>query len=451
MLTIFAFIFALAILIAFHEFGHFIVARWNGIRVIRFSIGFGKVIYSRQKTPDDTEYAIAAIPLGGYVKMLDEREMEVRDEDKPYSFNSKTVWQRIAVVAAGPVFNFILAIVLLWFMYLYGITGISPIVGEIDKGSIAEQANLQAEDRFVAVNGKKVQTWSNVQMALLNASLQNNGIVHVQVMDKFANLQDKTLDLSDVALLQEEGDILKKLGLNMWMPDIEPIIAGVVEGGAAAQAGLKKGDILLQADGKAIKSWQDWVKLIRQSANKPLSILVERDGFQKELILKPGVKEVNGEKIGYIGAYQKHSKALLERFYTTEQYGVADSFVHAVDKTWNMSVLTIKLIGKLITGDATIKNISGPISIAQYAGQSASLGLAHYLYFMALISLSLGVLNLLPIPVLDGGHLLFYFIEAIKGSPVSETVQIIGQNIGLALLGLLMAVAFYNDILRVMQ
>ncbi len=451
LITIFAFIFALSILIAIHEYGHYIVARLCGVKVLRFSIGFGKVLYSYQKDKNSTEFVLAAIPLGGYVKMLDEREGEVLEHEKQNAFNVKSVGQRFAIVAAGPVFNFILAILLLWVMYIHGISGISPIIGEVQQNSIASKAALNIEDEFVSINGKTVQTWSNVQMALLNGSLANDGLVKVTVKNSNNQLEQKTLDFSNTFLLKEEGDILPKIGLKLWFPKIPPIIGGVIDGGAAKQAGLIAGDKLLTVDGKKIETWQDWVKIIRANPNQHLRLEVLRNNYLIHLSLTPKNKQENGESFGYIGAYQERPKELIDRFYTIESYGIFESFTKAVDKTWSMSVLTVKLIGKLITGDATLKNISGPITIAQFAGQSAQIGLDHYLFFMALISLSLGVLNLLPIPVLDGGHLFFYIIEAIKGSPVSDKIQLVSQNIGLAILGSMMVIAFYNDITRLMQ
>jgi regulator of sigma E protease len=451
-ITIFvAFVFALALLIAIHEYGHFIVARACGIKVLRFSLGFGKVLYSYQKDENSTEFVLAAIPLGGYVKMLDEREGDVKDEEKQYAFNLKPVWQRIAVVAAGPIFNFILAIILFWGMFIHGISGISPIVGAVSKGSMAEAANIQVEDTFVSINGKSVQTWANVQMGLLAGSLENDGIVNVTVEDINKNIVHKVLDFSDTPLLKEEGDMLKKMGMQIWIPKMAPVIAGIVDGEAAQAAGLIAGDRLISANNKVMDTWQDWVKIVRANPNKTMDLKVERNGAIIQVELTPKSKVTDGETMGYIGAYQEQSKVLFERFWTIESYGIAAALTHALDKTWSMSVVTVKLLGKLVSGDASLKNISGPITIAKFAGQSAETGFDHYLYFMAIISLSLGILNLLPIPVLDGGHLMFYFAEVIKGSPVSEKTQIIGQNIGLAILGTMMAIAFYNDIMRLLQ
>jgi len=458
-----AFIVALGVLVTIHEYGHFWVARRCGVKVLRFSVGFGKPLWMRRGKVDGTEYVIAAIPLGGYVKMLDEREAPVPVEERHRAFNRKSVWARIAIVAAGPVANFLLAIAAYWLTFVIGISGLQPLVGAVPAGSPAAAAGFAEEDRIVSVAGQPTPTWDSARLAIVEAALDAgsgvdaalagvasaDGRVAVEVEDAYGLPQTRLLDIGS-ELLKEEGDAVGKLGLAPWWPQIEPIIAGVQPEGAAARAGLRVGDRILSGDGERIDSWREWVDFVRARPQSDIALLIERDGAQLELHLRPARRETDDGEIGYIGAWEDQTVAQLERIRTVVRHDPLESLSHAVGRTWEMSSLTLRVLGKLLLGEAALSNISGPLTIAQYAGQSASIGLDHYLSFIALISISLGVLNLLPVPMLDGGHLLYFGIELVKGSPVSEQTQLWGQQLGMLLIMGLMGLALYNDLLRLL-
>jgi regulator of sigma E protease len=448
--SVLAFVVALGALITIHEYGHFWVARRLGVKVLRFSIGFGKPLVRWTRGADQTEYVLAAIPLGGYVKMLDEREGEVADAERHRAFNVQPVGSRIAIVAAGPLFNFLLAILAYWLTFVIGISGIKPLVGEVDPATLAAQAGFQYEDQIVAIDGQDTPTWTSVRIGLLEAALDTDAPVRVEVEDREGRLQIRSLPLGEVDLLKEEGDFLAKLGLNQWWPDVEPIVGGVLEGEAAERGGLQSGDRIVSADGTPITSWQAWVEYVRASPMRRIEVQVERHGEPLSVSLRPGVRQTEGGEIGYIGAYETQSGTIRARLQTQVRYDPLTALGESVSKTWEMSALTLRVLGKLVMGEAALKNISGPITIAQFAGQSASIGLDHYLNFIALISISLGVLNLLPIPVLDGGHLLYFVIEIVKRRPLSEQAQAFGQQLGLIMLAGLMGIAFYNDIARLL-
>ncbi|MCB1755138.1 MAG: RIP metalloprotease RseP [Gammaproteobacteria bacterium] len=446
--NVLAFLVALGALITIHEYGHFWVARKVGIKVLRFSIGFGKPLFSRTGRQDGTEFAVAAIPLGGYVKMLDEREGPVAAAEKHRAFNNQSVWARIAVVVAGPLANFLLAILAYWAMFMIGISGLVPLVGGVEENSTAAKAGFAYEDQIIAVGDTETRTWNDVRMALLDKSLVSDESITVTVRDKEGYQVERHILIDSAKLLNGKGDVIGDMGLEHWWPDVEPVIGGVSPGGAAETAGLLPDDLILQANGEPVSSWRQWVTFIRANPDTDIALLIERNGMQQDLLIRPQARQEGAESIGFIGAWETRSQAMLERVRTTVQYGPLDSLQNAVARTWNMTVLTVQMLGKLIVGEASVENISGPITIAQFAGQSASIGLDHYLGFLALISISLGVLNLLPVPMLDGGHLLYFFIEILKGKPLSEKTQLYGQQIGMVLLAGLMSIAFYNDILR---
>ncbi|MDH3453328.1 MAG: RIP metalloprotease RseP [Gammaproteobacteria bacterium] len=445
-----AFIVALGALVTFHEYGHYWVARRLNVKVLRFSVGFGRPLWQRTGGADKTEYVIAAIPLGGYVKMLDEREGPVDPQERSRAFNTQSLPRRTAIVIAGPLFNFILAIVAYWFTFVIGINGITPLLGDVDPQSAAGRAGFQLEDRIVSVNGQETPTWSRVRIVVLEQALDGHNPLLVQVQDSRGGAATRSLALPQRSLLQDEGDFIGELGLVQWFPEVVPRIGGLLEEHAAARAGIAVGDLVLRADGIAIDTWREWVMYVRARPLQDINLIVERDGSEVELLLRPDLKDTGQEQIGYIGAYEVESRALLERMRTTVRYGPLRAVQESLQRTWDMTSLTLRVLGKLITGEAALRNISGPITIAQYAGQSASIGIDHYLNFLALISISLAVLNLLPIPVLDGGHLLYFLMEGITRRPISERVQIYGQQIGLVILIGLMGLAFYNDIARLM-
>ena len=451
--NIFFFIVAIGLLVTFHEFGHYWVARKVGVKVLRFSIGFGKPLFRWQRKTaegDDVEFVIAAIPLGGYVKMLDEREASVSDDEKSRAFNNQSVSKRIAIVFAGPAFNFILAIFLYWMVFMLGATADRAIVGETEAGSLAAGAGFEIQDEVLAVGGEAVKSWSDFRLEILDQGL-DGGDLQISVRAADGVEYTRKLALGDMHLLENEGDIFKHIGFQQWWPQLKPELGGVMEKGAAESAGLQKGDVILQVDGIAIEQWMTLVESIRKKPNKAMKFIVLSDGIEKELIVIPESRKTEEGEQGFIGAYQHVPEEVRQQLITRIEYSPVEAITKAVVKTWDMSTLTLRVLWKMITGDASLSNISGPITIATYAGITASIGLVSFLSFLAVISVSLGVLNLLPVPMLDGGHLFYYFIEIIKGSPVSEAFELRGQQVGIVLLALLMSIAIFNDIQRLVQ
>jgi len=448
-----AFIAAIGILVTIHEFGHYWVARLCGVKVLRFSVGFGKPLWIKKAGIDQTEYVLAAIPLGGYVKMLDEREGEVAEEELDRAFNRQHVSKRLAIVVAGPMFNFLFAIAAYSLMYISGVNGIKPYVGEVTNPSIAWSAGVQQKDLIMSVNGIETLSWEKARLTLMQEAV-DGAVLQMQVQGKNFQIRDLQLDTSQLSFLQDEKtDLLKQIGFGMWRPKIPPQIDEVMAGGAAEAAGLKAGDKIISLDGKRVEDIRLWVDLIRANAAVDLPLVVRRDGQRVELLLTPRAKMDDGKEIGYIGVKNVVviPEEMRQQLRIVEKYGVVDATLEAIDKTWQMSVLTLKVLGKLVVGEASVKNLSGPITIAKYAGLSAQIGLAQFFSFLAIISISLGVLNLLPVPMLDGGHLMYYCIEIIKGSPVSEAMEAIGQRVGMTLLMMLMSIAIYNDVLRLVE
>ena len=450
LLSLVAFIVAIGILVTIHEFGHYWVARKMGVKVLRFSIGFGKPLWKKVAGADDTEYVLAAIPLGGYVKMLDEREGNVDSEELDRAFNRKSVWARIAIVLAGPLANLILAVFLYWLVFIVGITGVAPIVGVPDAQSPAAEAGFESGDRIVAIADRNTPTWDTVYVALLDAIVEDTEQLQIVVETEDGLSANRSLGINSEELLASQGDIVRKLGMQRWWPDVEPVIGAVVPDGAAEAAGLQAGDRILSSDGVAVASWGEWVQVIRASPDKTLLLEVQRSSGTEEISLTPARLEREDGVIGFIGARETQSQAVIdEKLRTVERYGPVQSIGKAFQRTWDMITVSLGMIGKLFTGEASLKNtVSGPISIAQFAGQSVSVGIDHYINFIALVSISLGIFNLFPVPMLDGGHLVYYAVEVVTGKPVSEKIQIVGQQLGLALLGTLMVFVFYQDILR---
>lgn len=446
-----AFIVALGILVSIHEYGHFWVARRVGIKVLRYSVGFGHALYTHTGKVDGTEYVIGAIPLGGYVKMLDEREGPVDEFERHRSFNQKPLWARSAVVLAGPLANFLLAIVAYWFVMMIGISGIAPLVGAPMQDSAAAAAGFKYEDRIVAVNGQKTPTWTDARIALLESSMSTSAPLDIEVEDASGQQVFRQLSVTQDQMLKSDGDAVANLGFRAWWPEVDPVIGDVVDGGAANAAGLLPGDVIISIDGKAIDSWTMLVQAVQPSAGIKLDVLVQRADSQVAVALTPEPFEMAGNTIGRIGVIETQSAQRADKAKVIVKHAPVAALGEAVKRTWDMTALTVRMLGKLLFGQASLDNISGPISIAQYAGQSASIGIDHYINFIALISISLAVLNLLPVPMLDGGHLLFFAAEGIRGKPLPESVQIVGQQIGMALLGALMFLAFYNDIWRLFR
>jgi len=447
LISLIAFAVTISILVGFHEFGHLWVAKRLGVKVLRFSVGFGKPLWKRTAGADRTEYVVAAIPLGGYVKMLDEREGQVDWQERHRAFNRQKVGARIAIVAAGPLFNFLLAIAAYWLMFMIGVTGVKPVIGNVAPNSLAAQAGLEGGDRIVSVNAEPTPTWETATIGIIDQALEQ-GKALIMVQDQGAGTSRHVLDLNNTRQILGEGNLLDKLGIRPWQPSVEAVIGEVIAGGPAERSGLRPGDRIISADGKPIGQWQAWVDYVRVHPDEHIRLIVERGGASRILSLHTDVEHEQGERVGRIGAYPHIDRAKLEAMQVDVRYNPFLAFAMAAEKTWDFSLLTLRVLWKLVAGEASLKNISGPVTIAQFAGVSALMGISAFLGVLAIFSISIGILNLLPVPVLDGGHLLYYFIELIKGSPVSEYAQAVGQRIGLAVLAGLMALAFYNDFAR---
>lgn len=447
LISVAAFVAALGILITIHEFGHFWVARRLGVKVLRFSIGFGKALWSRRAGPDQTEYVIAALPLGGYVKMLDEQEGAVAEHELPRAFNRQSLPTRFAIVFAGPLFNFLFAIFAYWLIFVIGVEGLKPLVGEVVSGSIAHQAGLKSGDEIVNVAGQPTQTWEVAVFSMIGKMLDQEP-VELTVRDQDSGLHHLTFANKIPLDSLDDGNLLENLGIRPARPPLPAVIGQLEPGSAAVQAGLAVGDKILSTDGQAIKDWSDWVKYVQARPGQSIRLEVEREGRVQQLTVRPASVKEQGRVIGRIGAGVELPKVLPDSLRGVVHYSPAAALGQAFAKCWEISSLTLRMLGKMIIGKASLDNISGPISIAQFAGYSATDGLVSFLKFLAIISISLAVLNLLPIPLLDGGHLMYYLIEAVKGSPVSQKIQIVGQQLGIALLLGLTVLAVYNDLTR---
>lgn len=449
--SIAAFIVAIGILVTIHEFGHYWVAKKLGVKVLKFSIGFGKPLWSTRRGPDKTEYILAAIPLGGYVKMLGESETDsekLSPKEKARAFNYKPVWARALIAFAGPAFNFLLAIVLYWGTYMVGVPDVKPVVNFVEAGSMAEEAGFKSGDRLLRANGHTVDGWEEFRLYLYGKALSHD-TVETDIIDEEGREKELLLDFSSLPKTERTpGFLEKELGLYVWHPQIKPEIGQVLEGEPAAKAGIKPGQTVLEIDGEEVDNWGDLVALIEPKANQTISMTLSNpDGSTTQVQLTPAERMVDGEPLGRVGIGPAPLE-FPEELKTTLSYGPVQAGYKAIQQVWSMSAMTLKVLGKMLTLEVSPKQISGPLTIAQYAGQSAQGGIDHFVLFLALISISLGVLNLLPIPVLDGGHLLYYAIEAIKGEPVSEKVMLWGQQLGILALVGLMTLAFYNDITR---
>lgn len=440
-------ILTLGILVTIHEWGHFYVARKCGVKVLRFSVGFGKAIYT-WRDKQNTEYVIASIPLGGYVKMLDEREGDVEPSEVAQAFNRKPVIQRIMIVAAGPMVNLLFAVLAYWFMYGMGVTTAIPVVGQVKSESLAQVANLPEKSEIISVDGYPTLSWDEVNLRLASR-VGESGPLHLQLKEEGTTLiGEYTLMLNEWKVDLENQSPVSALGIEPWRPEVPAVIGRLVEGGRAEQAGLQVGDQIVDVDGFAVADWQHLVSIIRANPEVAIELELERQEQILKLVVKPE-KQVSeqGEEYGFLGAAAE-GVAWPEEYQRTLQYGFVEGAITATKKTLQTISLTLDSIWKMIEGVISVKNLSGPITIAKVASASAASGLESYISFLAYLSIMLGVLNLLPIPVLDGGHLLYYFVELVTGKPVSERIQLVGLKIGLVLLLSLMFVAIFNDIMR---
>ena len=445
-----AFAILLGVLIVVHEFGHYLVARLCGVKVLRFSVGFGRPIASFRSGADRTEWALGAFPLGGYVKMLDEREGAVPPEELHRSFTRQSVWKRIAIVSAGPLANFLLAILVYWAVFWQGSEELRPVLGPPIAASAAAAAGVEDGERVMSAGGRTVQTWQDLRWMLIKQAVSNDEIT-LEVINRKNEIAYRRINLARARSNGWEGDVIDKLGLTLHRPKILPVIGTVAASSPAENAGLKQGDRVSEIDGRPISAWHEVVQSVREAPGKQLIFLIIRDDQEYRLTITPGVREEGGKQFGRIGAGARDGADIRQKMMVVVRHDAADAFVRALAETWDKTVFSVEMLGRMLIGQVSWKNVSGPVSIADYAGQSAKLGLDYYLKFMALVSISLGVLNLLPVPILDGGHLLYYVAEIIKGRPLSERSMEFGQKIGLALMLMLMACAFYNDINRLLS
>ena len=466
--AILAFIIAIGVLVSVHEYGHFWVARKLGFKVLRFSVGFGSPLLRWQgrkvKYPANSvetggststidsagpEYWLSSIPLGGYVKLLDEREGPVPLAEQHLAFNRRPISHRIAVLFAGPGFNFLFAIFAYWLMFVSGVPGTKAIVGTVTAGSVAEQVGMMPNDEILTVGGRPAQTWDTAVLAILDELLRD-GLIDITVQDDQGVSRDLELDVRGrEAELTEPEALWEGLGFEPG-PILPPVMDEISDGGAAEQAGFISGDEVISVEGEEISSWFGWVEYIRERPGETVMVVIERNGFQRSIEMTIGFAQEGGQAIGRIGAgmdtnlaQEIYGQAIVE-----QRFGILDALPKGAIKTWDMSVLTVRMFARMFTGDVSVRNISGPINIAAIAGDSARAGFTAFLGFMAIVSISLGVLNLLPVPLLDGGQIVYQLVELMKGSPVSERSMLIGQQVGVFLLFILMSFAFYNDITR---
>jgi regulator of sigma E protease len=446
LINLLSFMVAISVLVAIHEFGHYLVGRLCGMKVLRFSIGFGKPLWTWIAGKDRTEYCISALPLGGYVKFLDEREGPVEPEDRGRAFNHRPVPARIAVLFAGPLFNFLFAIVAYWVLFLNGIPTIKPAVGEVSPDSYAAAAGLEHGDRIVRVGEREATDWETALVAMLEELVADGTVtLDLEAEDGW----EKTAVIrvgSDRARLTEPGVLFEGLGFEPWQP---PAVVGMVEEeSAAGDAGIVEGDRIVAIAGNRIASFGDLQEVVAARPGETVSVRLMRDGQERVLDVELGAREVDGRQQGFMGI--GIDAAAGDHWYV-RKFGPFAAIGESVERTWNSTGFTVKMLARMVTGEVSIKNISGPINIAQYAGDSAAAGLNAFLTFLALVSISLGVLNLLPVPILDGGQIVYQTVELVKGSPLSDRSQLVGQQVGILALLLLMSFAFYNDIARILN
>ena len=444
-ISLLAFIAAISILVAVHEFGHYVVGRWAGMKVLRFSIGFGKPVWTHVAGKDQTEYCVAAIPLGGYVRFLDSREGPVDSADEGRAFDHRPIPARIAVLLAGPAFNFLFAVLAYWLLFSGGVMALKPAVGDVTPGSYADQAGLLFGDRIVAVGDVEAKDWESTLVAILD-NMVSDGRVPLTLERGDGRQRSAVINVGeDRTRLTEPGLLFEGLGFEIWQPPVE--IGALSDGGAAASAGLMIGDRILSVDDQRTKTFSDLVDVVSARANQRVAVEYQRGGTTATIDVVLGEQEVDGEKRGLLGISLPQTTS---DYYYRRTFTPLESLNEAAIKTWRSTVFTLHMLSRMVTGDVSMKNISGPINIGQIAGESAQLGARYFLSFLAIVSISLGILNLLPIPILDGGQIVYQVVEMIKGSPMTDRAQILGQQVGIFALLLLMSFAFYNDIARIL-
>ena len=450
--SLLAFVVALAALIAFHEFGHYWVARRCNVKVLSFSIGFGRPLWRARLGPDQTEFMVAWIPLGGYVQMLDERVGSVAPAERHRAFNNRPLMQRMAIILAGPLFNFIFAALAYWLIYVVGVTGLRPVVQAVEPQSPAMLAGLREEDRIVAVNGRETPVWNTVMQALVAAVIERNN-ASVTLRDSYGAERVAQLELASVSIDDlGQKDLLELLGVTPKSPSLPAVIGMLDEAGQGARAGLLVGDRILAVDGTPVENWRHWQALASQPPGASLSLSVERAGQRRPVMAVMGERTTEtGARVGYLGVGPRIDHAADPDMFAVESYPVGVALLKGLEKTADMTLVTVRILGRMITGEASLANLSGPITIADYAGRTARMGIVVFLGFLALVSISLGVMNLLPVPILDGGRLLQLLVEAVKGSPLSMAMELAFQRVGIVLLFCLMSIAVYNDVLRLAQ
>ncbi len=451
--SIAAFIVAVGLLVTIHEFGHFWVAKRLGVKILRFSIGFGRPLWQRRFGSDRTELVVAALPLGGYVKMLDEREGTVPAAELGRAFNRQALWRRGAIVLAGPMANFLFAIAAYAATYMLGIEGIRPIIGEVEVGSIAESAGLRKGQEILALGDEPTPTWGNFTEASFHYLLEDEPLP-LEVRNPDGTIARVALPVGSGAIDDmAAGRLFRKLGFSEYFPEHAPVVNRVIGGGAAERAGLRAGDVLARVDGTRVTSLSQFISYIEAHPGQRIALEITRGGSTMNVEVVPDAETKDGRTVGRIKAELKVPEYVgeeLRKLVATERYDPPTAIAKGWRKTIDTSVLTLRLLGKMLVREASIENISGPISIAKFAGETASLGLSAFVGFLAVVSVSLFVLNMLPIPLLDGGHLMYYLMELVMRRPVPESVQAIGQQVGIALLLALMGLAFYNDLTRVL-
>ena len=445
-----AFLLAITLLVAVHEYGHFWVARKLGVKVLSFSIGFGKPIWRKTPKGSETEYLISALPIGGYVKMLDERvEENVDPVDLPRAFNRQPVWKRILILLAGPAANFIFAIGLFYFLFLYGVQDYKTFVQATNNQSMAIEAGLKAGDEVIAINGKKVDAFEEMLIGLIDGVISSDKL-QLEVRREQQIFEVTLIVDPEVAKLKDPRDLLKGLGIQAWRPNYSPIVGAVSPGATAEQAGLQKGDMILQVDSIIQTSIEEFISYIQQRPLQTVELLISRDDSEFKIPLNIGEKLINERKIGIIGSTLRVPQDLIESLQVRRRFGLVDSFTEACASTYAMSALSLKMFKEMLKGNVSVKNLSGPLSIAEQASYSAQSGFDQFIKFLALISIALGIVNLLPVPMLDGGQIMFNIMELVKGSPVSQRTEMVFQQLGVLCIFLIMGLAIFNDIERLL-